>query len=259
MIGRNRLQLAAFCLVAGLAFSASLADGDPPRAKASDQLEAKPQIDADAVRGLIKQLSDDDHVVRDQATEQLKKIGPGATDLVTEAMKDKDASKEVAFRCKQILEVYRLAAMPETLAKASLKGTGKLDNFTRHDKKEVYVGAHSMRGTYRYSPFYMLLKELAVIKGIVPQNMAQATLKTRDISWTLPVPLKNWPEGQAKPDQSFIDKRVATLIETGQRHERTRGRIYLQRLNQMGMDLPVPEAWKEKSKDDQKDRVRGRS
>jgi hypothetical protein len=266
MIAKTYLSLVAVWLACGAGIGMALAEADAPagpqQAKptdAADKDEQAPEIDPAKVKGLIAQLSSDDFKVREKASEQLKQIGPAAEELITRAMRRQGASKELKHRCEQILRAYRIAKLPALLAKASLEGKAQLDKFTRHDKKKVYVGAHSMRGVYRFSPYYMLLKELAVAEGLVPDRSARATLRSSNVSWTLPVPYKNWPADAEKPEAAFIKARTGKLIQTGQRHERTRGRLYLQGLAEKGIQLPVPAAWKDKAKDDQKSKVRGRS
>ncbi len=265
MNGKSLQSLVAIWLVCGAGLGIHLAGADGPAGPQDAESpeaagkEKAPQIDPDVVKGLIEQLSSDDFKLREKATAQLKKIGPAAAELVTQAMNRKDASKELRYRCEQILRAYRIAKLPDLLAKASLAGKSKLDAFTRHKKKEVYIGAHSMRGVYSFSPYYMLLKELAVAEGVVPARSAKATLKSNSVSWTLPVPFKNWPEDAEKPDAAYIKARTDKLIQTGQRHERSRGRQYIQLLGEKGIEIPVPKAWKDKAKDDKKSTVRGRS
>ncbi|MFP4105598.1 MAG: hypothetical protein ACLFVU_05830 [Phycisphaerae bacterium] len=219
----------------------------------------KAEMDPAEVKALIKKLSDEDYKIREEATAELKRVGPEAGDLVRKAAKDKEASAELKARCQEILLFYRVSQLPKLLAEASLEGNGKLSKFTRHEKKEVYVGAHSMRGTYSFSSYYMLLKELAVLSEVVPSAMATATRKSKQINWTLPVPLKVWDKDADKPDKKFLETRRKKLIETGQRHERTSGRNYILQLRSRGFDIPMPEEWKKKTRDDGKSRVEGRS
>ena len=238
---------------------------EPEEAKApkAESKKAKapkaPAIDQAKVLKLIEQLDANDMKVRDKASASLKSIGPAAGDLVTKAMKKKDASVELKHRCDDILTTYRLTVLPQLLKQASLKGSAKLGNFTRHKKKAVYMGADSMRGTYTFSPYYMLLKELAFMKEVLPSRSAVATLKSKDITWTLLLPFGEWPEKAKKPGKTYIEARIKKLIEIGQRHERTRGRLYIKKLREAGVDIEMPTPWKSKTDEDKKDRVRGRS
>ncbi len=218
-----------------------------------------PAIDRTKVLKLIEQLDANDMKVRDKASASLKDIGPAAADLVTQAMKKKDASVELKHRCDDILTTYRLTMLPQLLKKASLNGSAKVGNFTRNKKKAVYMGADSMRGTYTYSPYYMLLKELAFMKEVLPSHSAVATLKSKDITWTLSLPFGEWPEKAKTPGKAYMETRIKKLIKTGQRHERTRGRVYIKKLREAGVEIDMPAAWKSKTDEDKKDRVRGQS
>lgn len=274
MIRRILLSAAAIFLFTQVPFAQPANAGEPETPKAESE-EAKtpkaggkkveapktktPAIDRAKVLELIEQLDANDMKVRDKASASLKDIGPAAGDLVTRAMKKKDASVELKHRCDDILTTYRLAMLPQLLKKASLKGSAKLGNFTRNKKKAVYMGADSMRGTYTFSPYYMLLKELAFMEEILPSSSAVATLKSKDMTWTLLLPFGEWPEKAKKPRKAYIEARTKKIVETGQKHERTLGRLYIKKLRAAGVDIEMPTPWKTKADEDKKERVGGRS
>ena len=248
---RFLLVTGAILLCAGSVCPAEAPAENPKSPAEATAPAAKDAADRAAeVESLIRQLGDDDVKIRDEASRKLKAMGRSVAPALKTAMKAEDADPEVVGRCQAILDAFHLSDILEQASKGSTQGKATAGNFTRNEKKEVYVGGHSMKVTYTWSARFSAIKDLAVRNNVVPAQIVRAVQASKGIDYTLPVPMDKWPEKADKPDEAWLTKTLDNCRVRGEQHERMQGRVYIEALKKAGVDVPMPTEWKKLEKED---------